>query len=330
MQATRIGRMFALVGALAFFLALVPSHAEGGTIPTPTGTGAVCVVNGKVQPTACAIGGGGGTTTLANGGTGADLSGCNANEIPEINSAGTAMSCRSYITNVQGAVATPGSTIPTVGLLRIGETGDVPVITAISGAVDYDVLRYNAAGAATTVGSASLYSYVQGYGVFLTSAAVPSTLSDGPSGVTAGLLTVAQSLAADFTTTLATATALNLTFTGNDTETWELEFWATASNPSGGIKWSIIAPVGSTVEGWLDSVTTTVTTLSRQRFTAVNTLNTTATNTGASVAAPTMIRARVVVSGSGAISIGVASVTAGQTSTVRAGSSLIARRVTAL
>jgi hypothetical protein len=56
---TRIKHTLALFGLFALVAFLIPSHAEGGTIPTPSGTGAVCVViRGRV------VSGGAGSITL--------------------------------------------------------------------------------------------------------------------------------------------------------------------------------------------------------------------------------------------------------------------------
>lgn len=223
-----------------------------------------------------------------------------------------------------------GAAFPSTGLIRATDTGARPIIVGLSGGTDYNVVEYNAVGASQTFGNTSQYTYVNAFGLLLTSQSAPATITDGPSAQTHGLLTVQQSLSSNFTTTLNTSTNLNLAFTVTAGEFWEFEFWGTTLNTSGGIKFQISAPATCTVEGWLDSVTTTAILLSRQRFNAINTLNATATNTGVSIEAPTRIFGRLSAVAGGTFSIGVASVTAGQTTTVRAGSSWTARRTTPL
>jgi hypothetical protein len=136
-------------------------------------------------------------------------------------------------------------------------------------------------------------------------------------------------LAANFTTTVVTATATGLTFNINANEVWAVDVQLTAQcSAAGGVKYEIAAPTGATIEGWLLSSTTTITTLSYQRITAINTLTATATHTVATTPGPDIIRFTVTNgSTAGAITIEAASGTATQTTTIFAMSSLTAMRV---
>lgn len=316
---TRIKHVLALVGLLAFVTLLVPGHAEGGTIPTPSGTGAVCVVNGKVQPTACAIGGGG-ITTVANGGTGAAMT-CADGDVVQATSA-TALACRDHVNF--GAVAS----VATTGKIRLPDA-NAAVLVGLNGVTDYEGIRYGGSANSTwTFGNGAEYNQQNGYDFRVAPSTGGSlylggygTWTDSTSGVVADLAIASWYLTANFTTTSATATATNITWPVVNAEAYTLECYLTTQcSSTGGVKYSIGAPVGSTVEGWLDATTTSITTLTRQRFTAVNTLNGTATHTVATTPGPDVIRARVVSGGAGSITLKAASVTAGQTTTIFAGS----------
>lgn len=326
MQATRFTRALALVGFLAFVLALVPSHSEAGTIPTPSGTGAVCVVNGKVQPTACSISAG--ITSLALGGTGADLSACNANEIPAITNAGTAMSCRNHI-NFGSDAATA-----TTGRIRLPDA-NAPVIVGLNAASDYAGLTYGASANSTwTLGNGAEYTQINGFDVRAAPAGGGSlflgalgTWTDSSSAIVSDLATLTWDLTSNFTTTVVTATPTAFTWPVVDAERWDLECnLTTQCSSTGGSKYSISAPATSTIEGWIMASTSAITTLSYQRITAISTLNATATHTVATTPGPDKIHARIVVVGSGSITLNAASVTNGQTTTIFAGSFCRARR----
>lgn len=224
------------------------------------------------------------------------------------------------------------------GLIRLpDEPVGADVMVGLSGGSDYRGIGYTAAGQTWTFGNTSQYNQQNGVDFRVSTSGGGSLymgayayFTDAIAGRYADLNAMNLTLTGDFTTTLATATTLNTSFTCATAEVYELEWWGTVSNPSGGVKFSIVAPATSTVEGWLDAVTTTVTTLSRQRFTAINTLNATATNTGVSVAALNRIFARVICNDVGTVGIGSASVTAGQITTIRAGATLRAQRTVPL
>lgn len=350
MHTTRTSRLLALIGALAFFLALVPSHSDAGTIPTPTGTGAVCVVSGKVQPTACSLAASPPTGTgfrhvtsgvedgassnvalasqvtgllpIANGGTGAGMTCADGDLVTSTSS--SALACHAYVRF--GTAALTSAT----GLVRLpAEPG--AVIAGLSGASDYNFLAYSAGGASWTIGNTSQYSYLNGFGLLLTSQSVPGTYTDGPSSIVTDLTTQSTALNANFTTTSQTAVTIGYAVTATAGEKWELEYFGTVQQSAvGGMKYSIIAPATCTVEGWLESSTTAITTPSLQRFTAINTLTSTATHTVATTPGPDRVRVRINAVAGGTLAIGVASVTAATTTTVFAGSYFRARRVTGI
>ena len=136
-------------------------------------------------------------------------------------------------------------------------------------------------------------------------------------------------LAANFTTTVVTATATGLTFSINANEVWAVDVQLTTQcSGIGGVKYEIAAPTGATIEGWVLSSGAAITTLVYQRITAINTLTATATHTVATTPGPDIIRFTVANGATvGAITIDLASVTAGQTTTVFALSSLTAIRI---
>jgi hypothetical protein len=134
-------------------------------------------------------------------------------------------------------------------------------------------------------------------------------------------------LAANFTTTVVAASNTLLTFQVNAGETWVVTVQATAQcSGTGGVKYAVAAPAASTIEGWIYSSLGAITTLSYQRLTAIGTLNTTALHTVATTPAPDVLSFRIVAGAAGAVTIQAASVTAGQTTTIFSGSSLVARR----
>jgi hypothetical protein len=140
---------------------------------------------------------------------------------------------------------------------------------------------------------------------------------------------VATSLASTFTTTVVTATSTALSFNIKVGETWVVDVQVTAQCTStGGTKYAISAPTGATIEGWIYSSTTAITTLSYQRLTAINTLNATALHTVATTPAPDVIRFTITnPTTAGVIAVQAASVTAGQITTLFTGSNLRAQRV---
>ena len=132
------------------------------------------------------------------------------------------------------------------------------------------------------------------------------------------------SLLANAITTIVANTNTLLSFSAAINEVWLIEINMTVQcSGVGGSKFQITAPTGATVEGWVDSTGAAITTMVRQRITAINTLNATAMHTVANIPAPDFIWARVKMSTTaGNISLGFASVTAGQTTTIFAGANM--------
>ncbi len=140
---------------------------------------------------------------------------------------------------------------------------------------------------------------------------------------------LAVRLAANFTTTATAAASTALSFQIAANEVWVVDVQITAQcSSTGGSKYAIAAPAGATIEGWIYSSTSAITTLSYQRLTAIATLNTTALHTVATTPAPDIIRFTIINGATvGTVAIQAASVTSGQTTTVFAGSWLRAQRV---
>jgi len=134
-------------------------------------------------------------------------------------------------------------------------------------------------------------------------------------------------LAANFTTTVVTATSTLLTFQVVSGEVWIVDVQMTVQcSGTGGVKVAVGAPAGSTVEGWYLSSLGAITTLSYQRITAINTLTATATHTVATTPTPDVMRFTITAGATGAVSVQAASVTNGQTTTIFTRSSLKAER----
>ena len=139
---------------------------------------------------------------------------------------------------------------------------------------------------------------------------------------------LAVRLSSNFTTTNATATSTALTFAIAANEVWVVDIQLTAQcSSTGGVKYAVAAPTGATIEGWLYSSTSAITTLSYQRFTAIGTLTSTLVHTVATTPAPDVIRFTITNAGTaGSVTIQAASGTSGQATTIFSGSSLVARR----
>lgn len=145
---------------------------------------------------------------------------------------------------------------------------------------------------------------------------------------------VALSLAANFTTvstTLDAGSNTNLTFPVLAGEVWEVEFHGNVQcSSTAGSKFALNAPAASTIEGDLESCTSAITTFTRQRITAINTLTATAAHTQATTPALDYIWARIVVAVDGAITLRACSVNGAQTTTIFAGATLVARKLVQL
>lgn len=138
-------------------------------------------------------------------------------------------------------------------------------------------------------------------------------------------------LANNFTTTAATAQNTNLTFAMLANEVWIVEAELTVQcSSTGGVKFAVAGPTGATIEGWVITSTSAITTPSLQRITAIGTLTGTAAHTVATTPGPDRIRFTITNSTTaGSCTIQLASVTSGQTTTVFAGSYMKARRALA-
>jgi len=136
----------------------------------------------------------------------------------------------------------------------------------------------------------------------------------------------------NFTTTVITAQDTNLLFGMSENEVYIVEAELTVQcSGNAGIKYAIKAPIGATIEGWILSSLGAITTLSYQRITTINTLNSIALHTVVNTPAPDRIRFAIVNGATpGNCVIQVASVTNGQTTTIFAGSWLSARKGTSV
>lgn len=140
---------------------------------------------------------------------------------------------------------------------------------------------------------------------------------------------VTAALVSNFTTTAATATATLLSFNVGVNEVWIVDVQLTAQcSSTGGVKYAVAAPTGATIEGWVYSSGAAILTLIYQRLTAIGTLTSTLVHTVATTPAPDMLRFTVTNgSTTGAVTVQAASGTPGQTTTIFAGASLTAHRV---
>lgn len=141
---------------------------------------------------------------------------------------------------------------------------------------------------------------------------------------------IIKSLLNNATTSIATNTDTLLSVPVLANEVWVLEFYGTAQcSSTGGSKYQVSAPTGATIEGFLQSTTTSANTPSNQRISAINTLSSTAIHTIATTPAPDTILVRVKIGATaGNIAIGFASVTATQITTIFAGAFIRAYKST--
>lgn len=147
--------------------------------------------------------------------------------------------------------------------------------------------------------------------------------SDRQSGI------VKKSLLANFTVSTVAKADTNLSFPIGANEVWALEFFGTVQcSGTGGSKAQITAPAGATIEGFYDSTGANITTMVRNRITAINTLTGTPSHTVATLPAPDSIIVRVKNGATpGTVVISFASVTATQVTTVFAGAFIRAYKV---
>ena len=174
------------------------------------------------------------------------------------------------------------------------------------------------------------HSQFCGYDNFLNSFA-GNTCYDNRNAITTDMCVVSQSLLNNYTNATAAFTATNLNFAVNANEVWEVEWFLTAQSAGGapGMQYEITAPVGSVVEGWLDSSLAALTTKSYQRITAPNTANATPIHTISATPGLDIIRARVKMgANAGTLGLSTQCVIAANTVTVFAGSFMRARRLT--
>ncbi len=161
---------------------------------------------------------------------------------------------------------------------------------------------------------------------------IPVITYDAKGRITATSTTSQPQMAlnANFTTSSATQTATNLTFSIAANESWYVEYTGTAGcSGIGGLRYQINTPAGATIEGWVMGTTTTATAFTNVRITAINTPVAATCHNAAAAIGPDRIWFRINNSGTaGSVTLAAASITATQTSTIYAGSSLRALKVT--
>lgn len=188
-----------------------------------------------------------------------------------------------------------------------------------SGAQVSSVIRFSSIGTSGTSGTSGTTPSDGTSGTSGSSGTSPTATSgtSGSSG-TSGTSSTTKGLTSNFTTTSNSATSTNLTFAVNANEDWVFECRLTTQcSSTGGIKYAISAPTGSTIEGWILASTSSITSNSYQRITAINTLNTTALHTASNVPGPDRIRFLIRIgSTAGNVTLQAASVTSGQTTTI--------------
>jgi polygalacturonase len=139
----------------------------------------------------------------------------------------------------------------------------------------------------------------------------------------------ALQLSSNVTTNVTTRTSTNLSFPIRPSEQWYVECNIVAQcSSTGGVKYAINAPTGTTVEGGAEGVVAGSTSTTRVRISAIDTLTSNAMHTTANV--PLADTIRVFIKGSttaGNVTLQFASTTAGQTSTILAGSTMRAQKV---
>jgi hypothetical protein len=158
---------------------------------------------------------------------------------------------------------------------------------------------------------------------------VETSFSDVDPGIIIPQKPLQQTLTANFTTTLATLQPSNLFIYANPGEVWDLVFNGTCGcSTVNGIQLGIVAPTGTTVDGAAYSSSGAINT---RTYNVVSTINagiqTVHTVAGGLRDDQLFVRAKIGATG-GNLGIGMRAVTAGNTATMAAKSSLIATRVT--
>ena len=200
--------------------------------------------------------------------------------------------------------------------------------------VDYNAFTVSNSGSDMQWGNTAFYNTYNGYGVTLNGETAGVSAYDGRNALTTDLAVVSQRLTNIFSTSSLGLSATPFTFTVNDTEIWDIEFYGTISNRNGanGVRFGVMAPTGSNVDGWVQGVGATYqNTNVNQRIRQANSASiVVGATTAANVPTPARLYASVVVNGSGNLGIGVASNVSGQTIDVLSGSFFKARRATAV
>lgn len=167
------------------------------------------------------------------------------------------------------------------------------------------------------------------------------TFTDKRNNITTDSVTVSQYNAANFVTPTNTGGPCNsnFTFAVNANEFWEIEFFGTvASTVAAGLRFAVMAPTGSVLDGWWEGVTTTTgsqalaTVMGMSRIASPNTLTAGSYVTAANFTGSVNMWSSVLVGGTGGnvtIALGVGPGGSG-TGMIVSGSYFRARRATAV
>lgn len=202
--------------------------------------------------------------------------------------------------------------------------GSAKGLVPVSAGGSTNFLRADGTWAAPAGGGGGVTSIIAGDGITISGSTGAVTISD-----TLPITVAFQRLTGNYTNSTVTATNVFTGITTVANAVYHVEMEATTQcSSTGGTRWSVVAPAGSTVAGWTEGVTTGTATMLRNRITAINTLSATAHNRSANTPASMLIRAIVVTGATtGTLTIGGASVTATQVTTVFTNSSLRITRI---
>lgn len=228
-------------------------------------------------------------------------------------------------------VAVFGTDVHVSGSMRFTvDTALTPteIIKVDNGGTDYNAFTLNYGGSDMQWGNTAFYNTYNGYGVSLNGATAGVSAYDGRNGLTTDLACVSQRLSATFTTVNPGAQPTNFTFAVNANEVWYVELNGVVNcSSTGGVKFALLVPSSSNVDGFVHGSNTTAgTTIQQSRLLNPNTLQAAAINTVATAGQVRLHGTVKVNDDGGNITIGFAAGTSGQTATLFSGSHFQARR----
>jgi len=130
-----------------------------------------------------------------------------------------------------------------------------------------------------------------------------------------------------FTTTNTTLTDTPYSFTGQAGETWRIDYNGITQAAANGMQYAIKAPVGSTIEWWITTLSLTTSGLAEQRLTSVNTASATFHTTALGVTGIDRVHGVVTLASTGTVALQI-SAAASSSASIFSRTSFTANKVT--